>query len=166
MDGHDKVGGGAVTRFEGTAQEMIVFLDQLRVDSAGEPLATVTGEYIDVIGMLDGVQSASSELVFDFFLVSPAGPATTSGVVEEWHFHNAWLKASGFDGATADDVAQVVDGTADLVELTRVVGPDETGAAIAIRAYEDYTLRSKVTEGLSRPLMDDVIDTTLPFFIV
>jgi hypothetical protein len=158
-----KLGGGAVTRFEGTAEEMIVFLDQLRVDSAGEPLATVAGEYIDVIGMLDGVQSASTELAFEFFLVSPTGPESTAGI-EDWDFHNAWLKASGFEGATADDVAQVVAGTADILDLTRVVGPDETGTAISIPAYQDYTLRSKVSEGLSRPLMDDVIDTTL-FFV-
>jgi hypothetical protein len=143
MSEQSKPGGGPVTRFEGSAEEMKLFLDALAAGAGGDPLLLDFRTLVDKVDALDQA-NGDVELGYEFFMVSPRGsPVTVTWTATLVGENEVPPVMNEMDPAAIVDLVQAhMDGSS-VTDLARVVGPYEAQAAIAIPGYQDYTLRSK-----------------------
>lgn len=128
MDEVAKVGGDVVTRFEGDADAMTQFLDELAADRGGDPLL------LELKALAEEMNAGDTFFDFDatFFSVGASG-AETSGVTF-FRFvlagENEVPPVSG--DSDAGDFIEAFMADSEVMNLNRVVGlPDETNAAAA-----------------------------------
>lgn len=126
-----KVGGGVVTRFEGSGDEMKVLLDELAADAGGDPLLLDLRSLVDKLDAFDQANE-DFDLDYGFFMVMPRG---TTAIIS-W---SASLTAENEvppvmnevdPAAIVDPIQAHMDGSS-VTELSRVVGldPERTNAA-------------------------------------
>lgn len=137
MDAVAKLGGAQVTRFEGSLEEAKVYLDELIVESGGDPtlLAFSTMLFDEVEWDTSG---GAGKVKFDALSITKYSDIAE----DDWDLLQFAVRVN-VEGADAEDAARIASqvGSSETLDFT-VVGAGEAQAASAVPAYLDYTIRS------------------------